>query len=274
MSTIDSTSETDIVVPNSGQAPAAATTGGSAPPPTETPNGEAPAEPEAKAPDWFVTETSKLRRQRTESERRAMRLEAEVAELRKAVQQPQAKSADLRPSDFPNYDEFVKATIKQTVATETDEKLRATVGSSAEREATRAAQANYEAFMANAAENAETAGVNLTAVMRTLARQPLFPQEIFNLVAESDQPARLAQYLAKNPDELSRVSRMDSELAEETLTEIQASLPKLKPRSNATNAPPPVPTVGGRGASQLDPEKIDDMEQYKAYWQARRDGKR
>jgi hypothetical protein len=202
-----------------------------------------------------------------------MRLEAEVADLKKAVQQPQAKGADLRPSDFPNYDAFVEAKIDQRVAAKTEEAVRATVGSSAERDAAQAAQRTYDAFMSNAAEEAEAAGVDLDAVFDTLRRQPNFPQQIFELVAASDHPARLAEHLAENPGELDRVSRLGPAMAERALAKIEAGFGKLKSKPNATGAPPPVPTVGGRGASQVDPEKIDDMAQYKAYWEARRAAK-
>ncbi|MGZ3317258.1 MAG: hypothetical protein ACXU95_08125 [Isosphaeraceae bacterium] len=168
----------------------------------------------------------------------------------------------------------MEAKIDRTVEAKTEEKLRANLGTSADREAARAAQTTYEAFMTNAAEEAEAAGVDLDAVFDTLRRQPSFPQQIFDLVAEADHPARLAEYLAENPGELDRVSRLGPAMAERALAKMQASLPKLKSKPNATNAPPPVPTVGGRGASQLDPEKIEDMEQYKAYWLARREGKK
>lgn len=266
MSPIDNEPATDIVVPNSGQAPTAVTDG-SAPSPTDAPAGEDQANPAkvpATEPDWFKQRIKQITRQRGEAERRAMRLEAEVADLKKVVQQPQAKSADLRPSDFPNYDAFVEAKIDQRVTAKTEEAVRATVGSSAERDAATAAQATYNAFMSNAAEEAEAAGVDLDAVFDTLRRQPSFPQQIFELVAEADHPARLAEYLAENPGELDRVSRLGPAMAERALAKMQATFGKLKSKPNATDVPEPPPKMGGRGASPVDPEKINDMAEYKA----------
>jgi hypothetical protein len=180
-----------------------------------------------------------------------MRLEAKLADLEKVVQQPQAKSADLRPNDFPNYDAFVEAKIEA----KTEEKLRANLGTSAEREAAARANSTYEAFMTNATEEAEAAGVDLDAVFDTLRRQPSFPQHVFDLVAEADHPARLAEYLAENPGELDRVSRLGPAMAERALVKMQASFGKLKAsKPNATDVPPPPPRVGGRGASNVDPE--------------------
>ncbi len=240
---------------------------------TEAQNGADPGPP-AEDPPWLAKRLKDFSRQRTTAERRAMRLEREVAELRtKLEQQPQPKSADLRPSDFPNYDAFVEAKIDQRVAEKTNEAVRATVGTSADRDAATAAQTTYNAFMSNAEEEAEAAGVDLDAVFDTLRRQPNFPQQIFDLVAEADHPARLAEYLAENPGELDRVSRLGPAMAERALAKMQASFPKLKSKPNATDVPEPPPKMGGRGASVVDPEKIEDMAQYKAYWEARRERK-
>lgn len=246
--------------------PAAETPAGTAPAPTETPNGEAPANPAGEEPEWFKQRIKQITRQRRESERRADKLAAELETLKRGNAPQQPKSAELRQQDFPNYDAYVEAKIEA----KTEEKIGAFHRSRSEQEAHGAVQNLREAFLEKATEQAEAADIDLDAVMETLAQAPLFSPTVLEHLAKSDHTARLAEYLAENPGELDRVSRLGPALAAKSLAKVEASFVGANPKPNATKAPPPVPPVGGRAVTQVDPSKMN-MEDYAAYWAKRRE---
>lgn len=225
---------------------------------TEAPEGDpAPAEP----PDWFVKEKTKLQRQRRDADRRAERLAAELEVLKRGQVQPQRQSTELRPQDFPNYDAYVEAKIEA----KTDEKIGALNRSRSEQEAQGAVASLRDAFIERATEQAEAADVDLDAVMETLGQAPLLSPTVLEHLAKSDNTARLAEYLAENPGELDRVSRLGPALAKKSLARMEASF-GAKPKPSVTNAPPPVPKVGGRTVTQKDWRQSDDMDAYAAGW--------
>lgn len=273
MSELDNPTATDIVATVSGSQPEpAATTTESASVPTEAPNGEAPAEPAAAPeaqPAWFVKETAKLRRQRAESERRADRLASEIEALKRAPSQTaQPKSTELRSQDFPSYDAFIEAKIAAGVR----EGIGAVEQSRSQIEANKAVSARIETFMAKASEQAEAAEIDMDAVMETLREAPLISNTVIQRLAESEQSARLAEYLAENPSELDRVSRLGPALAKKALDKVEAGL-AAPPKSSATNAPPPPPKVGGRSVNQTDWRKSENMDDYASNWQREREAR-
>ncbi len=275
MSDIDNSAATDTVVPATGapEAPAAAeTTVAPATTQTEAPQGEpAPAEPKAapEPPDWFVKEKSKLQRQRRDADRRAERLAAELAELRRSQVQPQRQSTELRPQDFPNYDAYVEAKIEA----KTEEKIGAVRQSFSNQDANRTRQSQQEAFLEKAHEQAEATGIDMDAVLETLARPESFTVAVMNLITENEHTARLAEFFAENPSELDRVSRLGPALARKAVEKVAASFGASKSAPSVTNAPPPPPKVGGRTVTQKDWRQSDDMDTYAAGWKKDREAR-
>jgi hypothetical protein len=268
---IDNAAATDIVAADKGAttaAPAAETTADTASAPTEAPNGgEAPAnQTPAEEPEWFKQRIKQITRQRRESERRADRLAAELESIKRTQAPRQPQSAELRPQDFPNYDAYVEAKIEA----KTDEKIGALARSRSEQEAQGAVHNLREAFLEKATEQAEAADIDLEAVMETLGQAPLLSPTVLEHLAKSEQPARLAEWLAENPGELDRVSRLGPALAKKSLAKVEASFTDAKPKPNATKAPPPVPPVGGRAVTNVDPSKLN-MDDYAAYWRKRQE---
>ncbi len=236
---------------------------------TEAPgDGEqAPAEPPAP-PDWFVKEKTKLQRQRRDADRRAERLAAELESLKRGQVQPQRQSAELSSKDFPNYDAYVEAKIEA----KTDERIAALSRARSEQEAQGAVASLRDAFIEKATEQAEAADIDLDAVMETLGQAPLLSPTVLEHLAKSENTARLAEYLAENPGELDRVSRLGPALAKKSLARMEASF-GAKPKPSVTNAPPPVPKVGGRTVTQKDWRQSDDMEAYAAGWRKEREAR-
>lgn len=271
MSELDNATATVTVAPDPGTMPAAAPPADSAPALTETPAGEAQANPTDKPPseepEWFKQRIKQITRQRREEERRADRLAAENEVLRRTQPAP-AKSADLRPQDFTDYSEYTKAVAKAEVS----EQIGAATRSGSEQAYMQDLTKLNETFMEKATKQAEAAGIDLDDVLETLGQPRVpFTRQVMQLVAESDHTARLAEYLAENPAELDRVSKLGPALAKKALAKVEATF-GAAPKPNATKAPPPVPTVGGRAVTQIDPSKLS-MDDYAKYWAKREEAK-
>jgi hypothetical protein len=273
---VDTSAATVNVAPDTGAAeaaPAAATTAEPASAPTEAPNGgEAPAnQPPAEEPEWFKQRIKQITRQRRESERRADRLAAELESIKRTQVPPQPKSAELRAQDFPSYDAFVAAVAKQSAKEAAGEVIEANNRSRSDQEVNRAVQGLQGTFLEKMHEQAEGAGIEPDEVLETLAQDHLpFTAPVMALVTESEHTARLAAYLAENPDELRKLSQLGPALAKKFVAKVEASFSTPAPKPNATNAPPPVPPVGGRAVTTVDPSKLN-MEDYAKYWEKRQE---
>lgn len=256
---------------------AASTEAASAPAPTADPaKGETEqataGKPEGE-PEWFKQRIRQMSRQRGDAERRATRAEARLEAMERELQQLRAapqKSAELRPQDFPTYEAFVDARAEQKARSVAREELAATLQSRIEQETAASTQAQAEAFQEKAAAQAEAAGIDLDAVMETLRAAPLLSKPVADyLFTKTERPAQLAEYLAENPSELDRISRLGPALAERALAKAEARFGASSPKPpSVTKAPPPGPTVGGRAVHQPDWRASNDMEDYAAGWAA------
>ena len=102
-------------------------------------------------------------------------------------------------------------------------------------------------------------------VMETITADS-FPinRVIMDFLGETEAPAQMAKWLADNPSEARRISRMSDAVAVRALEKAEARLAS-RPAPRTTNAPPPPPTVNGRGTPQFNPEKAS-MEDYARHW--------
>jgi hypothetical protein len=277
---IDKVAATVNVAPNvpAEGSPSAAENAQAAPvaAPTEAQDGAEPAATEqakpaeGDEPEWFKKRLKDISRQRRNEERRADRLAAELETLKRAIPQQQPKAAEPRQQDYADYSAFMKAqaehTARETVRAEIETATRA----NAEQAAMQAGQRAKETFLTKAQAQAEEADIDLDAVMETLHAQPLVSHTVVEHLASSENPARLAEFLALNPGKLHDVSMMGPALAKRELARLDASL-GAKSKPNATNAPPVPPRVGGRTVTQMDWRQSDDMEAYAAGWKKERE---
>lgn len=106
-------------------------------------------------------------------------------------------------------------------------------------------------------------------VMRTITH-PSFPISTVmrDFLGETEHPAQMAKLLADDPDEARRISRLTPVMALRALERHEAKLAAPPASKKTTQAPPPVPTVGGRSTAPFDPEKAS-MEEYAAHWRQR-----
>jgi len=231
--------------------------------PTEAQDGAAPGTEQPKPaegdePEWFKKRLKDISRQRRNEERRADRLAAELESLRRTAQPaPQPKAPEPRQQDYQDYAAFTRAqaehAARETVRTE----IEAANQASAERQVKQVQQRSVETFMEKAAAQAEEAGIDLDDVMETLRIQPLLSPTVVEHLAESANAARLAEHLALNPNDLHRISMMGPALAKRELAKVEAGFKPAASKPPVTKAPPPGPTVGGRGVTQ---KQVADMD--------------
>jgi hypothetical protein len=230
--------------------------------PTEAQDGAAPGTDQPKPaegdePEWFKKRLTDISRQRRNEERRADKLAAELEALKRTTQPaPQSKPVELRAQDFPSYDAFTAAVAAQAGTAAATKAIEAASQASAEQQARVAQQRSIETFMEKATAQAEEADIDLDAVMETLSVQPLLSQTVVDHLAQSEQSARLAEHLALNPNDLHRISMMGPALAKKELAKVEAGFKPAAAKPPITKAPPPGPTVGGRGVAQ---KTVEDM---------------
>lgn len=135
-----------------------------------------------------------------------------------------------------------------------------------------AAERDFEEHATSVRERLEDAGEEIEGfdkVMEAITK-PSFPinRVMLDFLGETDKPADMAKWLADNPSEARRISRLSDVMAARALERQEAKL-SAKPAPKTTQAPPPVPTVTGRSTPGFDPEKAS-MEDYAAHWRSKR----
>ncbi len=91
-----------------------------------------------------------------------------------------------------------------------------------------------------------------------------FNRTMADVLMDSDRGAEVADYLASHREEAVRIQQMTPLLAARELGRLEAKIDAPKPRTQ-TQAPKPVPKVGGNGAkASKDPDKMT-VEEWKLY---------
>jgi hypothetical protein len=262
--------------PPSGAAPAseapASATGNQAETPA-VPSDEGPADALAEEPKKFQESSDyrRIQRQRANAERRALRAEAELAALRSTPQQqpaPQARSASeqTKASDFASYDDYVRHQAKEAAREAAREVVSESRQAQAQGNAEAAAQQARTAFENEAKAQAKVAGIDFEDAWETLLELPVVSDAFAAYLHQAaDNKAALVDHFAKNPDEVARISGLHPAAAFKELAKADLQM-GVKPKPNATNAPPPPPRVGGRTVTQQDWRQSNDMDDYGANW--------
>ncbi len=123
-------------------------------------------------------------------------------------------------------------------------------------------------------ERIEDAGEEYEAVVEKITA-PGFPLSVAmrDFLAVSDKPAELAKLLADDPKEARRISLLGERAADRALEQLQARASAKPAPKKTTQAPPPVPTVGGRSTAEFDPNTAS-MDEYVAHRRAQMRAKR
>jgi hypothetical protein len=216
----------------------------------ETPKAEQPRDEKGKfVPQERVNEITRARRE-AERERDALRHELEQARANQPA--PQAQSADVpKLEDF----QFDLGKWGRAVADHARNAARQEFQS---REVQHTQQQVFRAYAERAQEYSKTAPTfndDVAALDRVVNYHPA----VVDAIASSEYGPQVTHYLSQHLDEADRLARLPPHLAAVQIgrLEAQVSAPKPKP---VTNAPNPVPTVGGGSHSSKDPDRMSDAE--------------
>ncbi|CAO3372882.1 hypothetical protein [Azospirillum argentinense] len=161
-----------------------------------------------------------------------------------------AAEAAPKPEDFPTYDAYLIAQAKHQLRQELTQAERE---KAQEQEATQVATGWRAQVDAAKGKYGDFEAVAFSAPIS---------ESVAHMVAASDVGADLAYHLGKNPDEARRISALPPVAAARELGRLEAKL-SAAPPPKQTQAPPPVPTVNGRGTPTRDPNAMS-YEEYKA----------
>jgi hypothetical protein len=264
--------------------------------PEKTGEPQTGAEPTGKDPDQqpkkkpLVEELVRTRHERNaargeaeEANAKAVRLEAELAELRAQMQANQALPPPKDPDPKPQRAQFVSDEDYQEALTDwkVDQKL-------AEQQREQQ-QARTEAFQQQLADNwaqrLELAKAELTDFDEVVGKSDIdMPNHLYVAIVESDMGPQLAYYLAQNPSEAKLLKGMSQTAALRMLGKLEDQLAqasekpkeqsatgaekKPEPKVEKSKAPPPIEPLTGASGPVEKPTSQMTYQEYKAYRQA------
>lgn len=240
---------------------------------------EKPPEPEVQAPEVdeqpdpekLRSEIAELEAKRQKAEEDAARWRREKAEARadyfKSLQgmreeqppppQPKHEGAP-QETDFENYSDYVQAL--------TDYKVKQARTTWEADQITRQRQIAQQQRLANLHQKlaeGSTAHDDFEEVVYDRTASHITPM-VVDILADSDNPAEVAYYLAKNRIEGVKISRMTPIQAARAIAKIETQLnqPAANPPKKTTKAPPPITPIGSSGSAALtkDPDKMSPKE--------------
>ena len=219
-----------------------------------------------------VEEAARLRRRAQQAEEQARQKEQEAANLRgqleeRARQTQQQKPASgydgTRPptvNDFENYDDFMRESIKYDLRKE-NEKQKAEELKKQQQDKQKEVDRAFFARVATAQAD------KLPDYDDVIRSTPItLGNEVLQAIKESEVGPEVAYYLAKNPNDISRINQMSVASAVREIGKIEAKLttvaPTPKQTAKVTQAPEPIkPIKEGNSAVSVDYDKmsIDDF---------------
>ena len=220
-------------------------------------------EPEAAA---LQADIDKLKERKDKAKKEAGYWQRKEAESRRAAFQPSPPappaSAETpmkapKQDDFEDYNDYVNAVADHKVAVaqeqwRADDKTRSENEGNAKRQADLKIRLDegYTKYDDFAEVAFDEAAIHITPV-------------IVDILADCDNPADVAYYLAKNQVEGVAISRMTPTMAARKIAEIDAQYTKPAapgPGKTITDAPPPITPVGSTHTVGKDPDKMTQPE--------------
>jgi hypothetical protein len=175
---------------------------------------------------------------------------------------PQGVGPDPKPSDFPDYDQYVDAKTKFEV-----KRARAEWERDSERKANEQSQRERSENLQTKLQEGFQKYTDFEEVAFDRTATHITPM-VVDILADCDHPADVAYYLAKNRVEGVAIARMTPLKAARAIALLEAKLANNAPppaspppQRKTTNAPPPInPLGGGTGGIEKDPEKMTNKE--------------
>lgn len=236
---------------------------------------ESDEEHDQPARKGFKKRIDKLTKRAAEAEREreywrqeALKAQA-IREAKSEETKPEAKAEGMpQPDDFESHADYVRAVAKWEIKQE----LKAEKEQAQKAEIQKEFSSKRERF-AKQSEEIAKAESDFEEVMDGVEGIPMSPalQSIF---LESDQGARLAYELARNPDEFRRVNSLSPLAAAREIGKIEARLAreseakKETKETKTTKAPMPITPVGAKSTGAVHkPFEEMSFEEYKRYRQ-------
>lgn len=246
-----------------------------APPAPASPSEETSAKPENKAAEGTAKEAEteetpqkrESRRQRQLNRERERRIAAETElrlyrEQQQGRQQPQKEAADDAPrrEQFESYEEFIRADARYHAEKAAEERARKVLEESkkkdsevSQRETQEKAAKEWNARLEKARDAVEDFD-EVCSESEAVVTQPMAAA-----IQESDQGALIAYYLAKNPAEAERISKLSPSKQAAAIVGLEEKV--AKPAKKPSNAPEPIAPVGRAGAAvDSGPSDKDDVD--------------
>jgi hypothetical protein len=209
-------------------------------------------EPKGAEPDGtpkVVDELKTQRRKRQEAERLAQDKAAEAAYYRGLAEGRQAAQPQLKPQaqvdkapsldDFDGdtaYEDYIVAKARYNIHQEQKQQEQKVQASTVDK--------TFNERCAKAAEATPD-------LWETLRDMPILPVNLRVGIMRHDMGPQIAYYLAKNPQEIVRLSQLDPEVASMELGAMQGNVKQYfqSKTKTVTQAPPPLPSSGGNGTT-------------------------
>lgn len=233
---------------------------------------------EAEAEESPQRRESRRQRQLNRLRERAIAAETELKLLReeraKVQQQPQEAPGGDEPKreKYGSYEEFIEARATWRAEQAAEAKARKILEDSRKSSEDERAKQSHDKALREWNSRIETARDEIEDFDEvTSSSESVLTRAMSDAIVESPQGARIAYYLAKNPAEAERISKLSGsrQAAEIVRLEEKVSQPAKQP----SKAPSPINPVGTKGAEVTkDPSSMSDAE-YDAWRKKRRAAK-
>ena len=214
-------------------------------------------------------ERRRAQEQRQQEEFAAAQRKAQEAEARLERIKSSAAGVEPKESDFTDIGEYWAAKGAWNYARQVAQSQVAEVAAETEQAKTlmenqRAAlmQARQAEFQREASD-ARSRYADFDAALQIAGNPQIVSQALSEMVLESDQPAELAYYLGKNPQEAARLSMLPPTAAARELGRLESKL-TAAPAKIASSAPPPINPVRAAGVAVKDIEKMS-LDEFRAF---------
>ena len=225
---------------------------------TDAPEGSSPqSEETGSQPDKLQKRFDTLTRQRYEEKARADTLERELAELKARMETKAPESPDLAPNpdNFESPGDFQKAMTDYTRRVAEDVHLAA----NREREQAEAKRRREE--LSRSYVEKVSASVDSETLERIANSRVNLPESALETLWGMEKAAEMTVFLADNPEEAVRISRLDPMTAAKEMGRIEATLESLSGKQ-VSDAPSNMqePENDASGSDDVEPQDADDTE--------------
>lgn len=244
---------------------------GSQPAPVDTTVQDEPTPPQETAEEAEKRKQSRaqarafasLRRNNEQLQRQLGRLEERLSTVAAPSQE---KSGPPKQTDFNNFDDWLAARDEWLLGQAT-ERFSKAAGTKSQPEADPAEKGTR--FWKDAARQAKELGIKdfddaMDAIQS--GEVPTSPAMSHYVVEDAENKAALVAWLAENPDEAERISRLDAVRAGAALAKVDARLGRKPRQVSAAPAPAPDLRGGGTASPSLERMSHEDLTKLVGKW--------